>query len=101
MTEHQPLPITIEVGAEREARDAFLWYFDRDPRVALRFEAEVEHALASIAESPLSALEVEPDVRCVFLARFPYSLLYAVEAERIVILAVAHQRRRPGYWHGR
>ncbi len=35
------------------------------------------------------------------LRRFPFELLYAIEAERIVIVAVAHLRRRPRYWQDR
>jgi hypothetical protein len=35
------------------------------------------------------------------LRRFPFGLLYAIETERIVIVAVAHLKRRPGYWKDR
>ena len=36
-----------------------------------------------------------------FMSRFPYSLIYQVKTDELRILAVAHQRRRPGYWRGR
>ncbi|MFB3820344.1 MAG: type II toxin-antitoxin system RelE/ParE family toxin, partial [Candidatus Methylomirabilales bacterium] len=42
-----------------------------------------------------------PKQRRVVVARFPYSIVYREDAESIVIVAVAHQRRRPGYWRGR
>ena len=35
------------------------------------------------------------------LNRFPYGLLYAVEADRIIVVAVMHLHRRPGYWKDR
>lgn len=95
------MPLTIDIQAEREARDAFLWYADRNPRAAVRFEAELEHALARIVEAPHSFPESEPGVRRALFSRFPYSLLFAVEPTGIVVLAIAHTRRRPGYWQGR
>jgi len=97
----ETLPITIDVEAEREARDAFRWYFDRSPDAAARFEAQLGHVLAAVAEMPLRAVEVEPGVRSMLFPGFPYAVLYSVLSERIVVLAVAHMRRRPGYWRGR
>jgi plasmid stabilization system protein ParE len=93
--------LIVDVGAEREARDAFLWYFDRNPDAALAFDAEIERAFSAIAEAPLSAPEIEPGVRRVLLSRFPYAVLYAVEPDSIVVLAFAHTRRAPGYWRDR
>lgn len=101
MAPHPRLPIRIEIDAEREARDAFLWYADRNPRAAVRFEEELDHALARIAESPDAFPETEPGVRRAMFSRFPYTILYAVEQAAIVILAIAHTHRRPGYWRSR
>jgi len=64
---------------------------------------EVDHALDLIAESP-TAWPLWPGVgeaigvHRFLLARFPFAVGYLVEANGIVILAVAHLRRRPGYW---
>jgi hypothetical protein len=35
------------------------------------------------------------------LQRIPYSLFFKVDTDEVVILSVAHHRRRPGYWIGR
>lgn len=40
----------------------------------------------------------EPIVRREGVSGFPYGVVYVVRAEEIVILAYAHDRRRPGYW---
>ena len=40
-------------------------------------------------------------LRRMLLHKFPFSLIYALGAEEIVIVAVAHQKRRPDYWKGR
>lgn len=101
MTLSAPLPIRIEIHAEQEARDAFLWYADRSPRAAARFEEELDHALARIAEAPRVFPETEPGVRRAMFASFPYSILYAIEQAGVIVLAIAHTRRRPGYWRSR
>ncbi|WP_437337320.1 type II toxin-antitoxin system RelE/ParE family toxin [Sorangium sp. So ce394] len=94
-------PVVLANEAESEARDAFLWYEERDPRVADRFAAQVLAALDRIAEAAEQGPEVELGVRRLILHQFPYGLLYSVEPDRILVLAVMHLRRRPRYWRGR
>lgn len=65
------------------------------------FALEVLRLCRLIAESPSAGVEVRPGVRRRTLRRFPYSILYTPENGRVLVLAVAHQRRRPGYWHRR
>ncbi|WP_437737907.1 type II toxin-antitoxin system RelE/ParE family toxin [Sorangium sp. So ce1335] len=93
--------LVLATEAEREAHEAFLWYAARDPNVAERFEAQVLAAFDRIADAPEQGLEIDPGVRRLLLQRFPYGLLYAVEPDRIVVLAVMHLRRRPGSWRSR
>jgi hypothetical protein len=50
---------------------------------------------------PLLAAEIEPDIRRFSLHRFPYSLIYGIEENTIVVIAVAHDHREPGYWSDR
>lgn len=45
--------------------------------------------------------EIEPDIRRFVLRKFPYSIIYSIEPDCVMILAVAHQRREPGYWRER
>ncbi|WP_433936923.1 type II toxin-antitoxin system RelE/ParE family toxin [Sorangium cellulosum] len=94
-------PVVLATEAEREVHEAFVWYAARDPDVADRFEAEVLSAFNRIAEAPEQGPELEPGVRRLLLQRFPYGLLYAVEPDRLLVLAVMHLRRRPGSWRGR
>ena len=87
--------------AEEEFREA-AWYYEKEaPGVGLRFIAEVRRGVTFITENPYAAVDVGSGIRRKVLNHFPYSLMYAVEAELIVILAVAHQKRRPRYWQGR
>jgi toxin ParE1/3/4 len=87
--------------AEEEFREAALYYEKEAPGVGLRFIAEVRKGVAFITENPYAAAGVGSGVRRKVLNHFPYSLLYSIEAELIVIVAVAHHKRRPRYWRSR
>lgn len=96
-----PLPLQIDAEALEEGREAIRWYDERDPRVAERFQTELEQVIERIAKMPYSFPDTEQGVRRATLPRFPYSILFAVERESAIILAIAHNHRRVGYWHDR
>jgi len=52
-------------------------------------------------ENPGLAPEIDSGIRRLVLAKFPFSLIYEVDGEVILIVAVAHLRRRPQYWSER
>lgn len=54
-----------------------------------------------VRERPGLGQSVGSGFRRAVLRRFPFSLIYSEEPTEIVIIAVAHQKRRPGYWRGR
>jgi len=87
--------------ADEEFREAVRYYEKEAPGVGLRFVAEVRRGVTFIIENPYAAASVGSGIRRKVLNHFPYSLLYAVESELLVIVAVAHQKRRPRYWRGR
>lgn len=63
-----------------------------------RFRNEVKLALLRIVRHPEAwSLEIE-DIRKCLLHKFPYKLLYSVETDHILVIAVAHQHREPDYW---
>lgn len=87
--------------ADEEFREA-AWYYEYEaPGVGLKFVAEVHRGVMFITEYPYAAAEVGSGIRKKVLNHFPFSLLYAVEPEMILIVAVAHQKKRPGYWRDR
>ena len=47
------------------------------------------------------ATQIEEEIRRFLFTRFPYSLIYGIDQETIVVIAVAHQHREPRYWAGR
>lgn len=95
------LPVELDPRAEQEARAAFHWYRERSERAAEAFQHEIGRAIARIGEAPTASPIVDGPLRRCLLDRFPYALLYSVEPGRALVIAVAHQHRRPGYWrHG-
>ena len=71
------------------------------PGLGDRFIAEVEQIVEVLCDQPNIGQSVGEELRRIILARFPYSLIYSIESERIWVIAVAHHRRRPGYWQER
>lgn len=69
--------------------------------VAGRFVASFELAVTRLCEHPELGTPVSRRLRQWPLGRFPYSLIYHVGPDTLSILALAAQRRRPGYWRGR
>ena len=94
----------IPVGFHPEAVDvaeaAVVWYAKRSIRAAKRFIQELEMAISGIEQAPDRWPGID-GIRRVPLLRFPYFVIYRFLPDRIEILAVAHARRRPGYWRGR
>ena len=62
---------------------------------------DVDRVINLLRNHPMLGRQLENNLRRALLRRFPFSLIYAVEANAIVIVAVSHQRRRPGYWRDR
>lgn len=84
--------------ADEEFREAARYYESEAAGVGLSFIAAVHKSVAEIIELPLAAPVVRAGIRKKVLRSFSYNILYAVEADTIVIIAVAHHRRRPNYW---
>ena len=88
-----------EALAEYEA--AARYYAACQEGLELRFIAAVESAISRILESPERWRVFEDDVRRVLTHVFPYGVLYTIEPEYVLIVAVMHCSREPGYWRHR
>lgn len=91
-----------EALAEYEA--AALWYDDRSSGAGDDFAEAIERAELLIAETPRTWPQwpgARPGVRRYLVPGLLFSIAYEIVADEIVILAVAHQRRRPDYWFAR
>jgi len=84
--------------AEEEMIAAAQHYEDQSTGLGAEFLIEVARTVAAIATHPKATPKVKQDIRRRLLKRFPFGILYVAKADEIVIIAVMHLRRRPGYW---
>ena len=99
------LPLRISEEAEAEMAEAARWYETHRVGLGMEFVEAVDYAVAEIAETPGMGSPVpgiaDETVRRRAVHRFPYHVVYVELPDRLQILAVAHDRRRPAYWVGR
>ena len=91
----------VHPEAIAEARAAREWYQARNVEAAEAFMAELDSAMELIEEAPRRWLPYIGETRRYLLRRFPFFVVFRETNDRVQILAVAHARRRPGYWLGR
>lgn len=69
--------------------------------LGVQFIAEFNAAIKRISAYPDSYMIIDSTIRRCLIKRFPYSILYGINVDMIVIIAVAHLHRKPNYWQGR
>jgi plasmid stabilization system protein ParE len=93
--------VELLVAARQEVAEAFEWYRERSRQAADAFLHELSRGIALVAEAPEVWPSYERDSRRYVLRRYPYSVIYRSDATRIIVVAVAHHSRKPGYWLNR
>lgn len=94
-------PIRFDPAAQRELNEAAEFYDAEDAGLGDAFLDAIERAFKQIQAFPESSPISLGSLRTKVLSAFPFSVIYWVTDDAIVVLAVAHHRRRPGYWRGR
>ncbi|HEY9625682.1 MAG TPA: type II toxin-antitoxin system RelE/ParE family toxin [Coleofasciculaceae cyanobacterium] len=84
-----------------EYAEAVQYYTQQRTEVAQAFIDAVENAVYRIRESPTRWQIIDEDIRRCLTQKFPYGVLYTIEPDSILILAVMHCSREPGYWKNR
>ena len=92
--------------ADDEVLESAKFYEQRSKGLGWRFLSAVRDAEVRIARSPhafpfLDDPVLDDPVRKCVVAGFPFNLLFQIDDDSLVVVAVAHQRRRPGYWRRR
>jgi len=93
--------VVLLPAAEEEASEAFRWYFERSALAADAFREELTGAIDSLAKKPGMWPPDDDSIRRLVLRHFPFTVFYEVAGKTVTVFAVAHQRRRPGYWQDR
>ncbi len=86
-------------AAEAEYLEQIAWFEEQQIGLGRRYLVEIESAIGRACTSPRQyRVEHPPDVRRITVRGFPFELLFRAVDGATQILAVAHFRRRPGYW---
>lgn len=96
-----PRLIELHPEAIAEARAARQWYAERSSVAADAFMAELDLAIDRIYQWPDRWAACLHGTRRYLLKRFPYLVVDRSTADRLQVIAVAHGKRKPGYWHHR
>jgi hypothetical protein len=99
--------VELHPEARVELRAAAIWYDERRPGLGDEFIAEVSTILDRIGEAA-SSFPVWPgttaapvSIRRAVMSRFPYVVAFETHSEHLLVLAIAHAKRRPLYWLSR
>ena len=97
------LPVRTSELASDEFGEAVRWYEARRSGLGGEFFDAVAETLSLIETNPAIGVMISGDglTRRALVARFPYQIVYRLRPAEIVVVAVAHLKRRPGYWRNR
>ncbi len=87
--------------AEIEFLESSLFYEQEIPGLGQRFSRHVKNALELLIENPELGTRLDEEIRSFVVGSFPFSIIYAMHEGCPFVLALAHTRRKPGYWRSR
>jgi len=94
--------LEVAKPAVEELTAAVRWYEQRRPGLGARFFDAVVRTLSRILALPDSGSPVEKlEARRTLVAGFPYQVVYRLHEEKVLVIAFAHVKRRPGFWRRR
>ena len=91
-------PAAVHSAVEAEADEAFERYWSESRSAAFGFDDELTAAFKKLRSSPGIGAPYLRGTRRILLHRYPFSVVYRERLHDIQIIAVAHAKRRPGYW---
>jgi toxin ParE1/3/4 len=96
-------PLLVSAPASLELAESVRWYEERRPGWGTRLFDAVSHTFGLIESHPEigSPRRSRPAIRQLVVRGFPYIVVYRVRPDDVYVIAVAHARRRPGYWRNR
>lgn len=92
--------IKFHPDVSQEVRTAYPWDEEQAQGVSDDFLIELEYSFRLIRETPNTWPAFSARTRRFLLNKFPFSVIYTPSTEVISVLAVIHNRKRPGYWGG-
>jgi toxin ParE1/3/4 len=95
------IPHRFDPDARADFLAAIAYYEECRAGLGRRFRQAVEAAITKASETPLSYRVLRAPFRRCLVPKFPYSVIFSIEQDHILVIAVAHAKRKPGYWLSR
>jgi plasmid stabilization system protein ParE len=92
------MEVVLLRAAQADIRRAARFYEEEAAGLGSDFLAEIDRAVGLLKQNPDLGAPLPRGARKLFLRRFPFLVMYRAEAEHILVLAIAHQRRHPSSW---
>jgi plasmid stabilization system protein ParE len=93
--------VVFHPGASKDYAAAFAWYYARGTALASDFEREIDRGIRLVFRNPLAGLSLMTKDDVSLFANFPIQSFMSCTVNDVVILAVAHGKRRSNYWRER
>jgi plasmid stabilization system protein ParE len=93
--------IVVHESAAEDLIGAAVFYESRETDLGNEFLEELSQSFERIIKSPFAYSSYFDEYRRYLMGRFPYSVVYRIEGHQILVFAVAHLHRQPGYWRAR
>jgi hypothetical protein len=87
--------------SKTELLQAVEYYEQCSTGLGLEFSEEVYSSIKQILRFPLAWSSSSKNTRRCLTKRFPYGIIYAINEDSIIIIAIMHLNRKPNYWHKR
>ena len=93
--------VVFRPEARTELTLAWAWYEERRQGLGGELVVCIEAAIAGASRTPDLHRRVRGDIRRALVRRFPYGVFFVADDSELLVLAIAHDRRSPGYWESR
>ena len=93
--------ITFHPDVAIEVKASYEWYQNQAEGLGDDFLSEIESAYQTITELPNTWPKFKHNYRRFLLSKFPFSIIYRLSGDKLFVVAIMHNSRKPGYWQGR
>ena len=93
--------VRLHPEAAKELTHSVKWYFEQNQSAAANFMNEIDRCISKIIKSPEIFPQYFYGSQRAILKTFPYAIIFRLIVDRVDIIAIAHSKRRPGYWRRR
>ena len=95
------MQITFHPDVTDDIKGAYLWYENQLSGLGHKFIDELENGYVAIQNFPNTWTNFQYGFKRYILNKFPFSIIYTIYDEKIFIIAVIHNSRKPKYWQDR